>query len=81
MYWCKKKYIKKRDVGIEFFAHTHRFKSNDYIGTIRENVWILPTLFFQFNRHTFLISFCWVVFECRFVYVNFKKQDEICRIK
>lgn len=81
MYRLYEKYNKKKDVCMAFFVHIHGFKSSDEIGTIPKTVWILPSLHFHFNKSKFVIHFCWITLESGYEYVDFKRQDEICRIK
>ena len=74
--WSKCKFYQIKDKHIIACCYTTRFKSPNEMGILTNNVYILPTLAFQFCDWKFFISFSWITFTAWIEYVNQTKRNK-----
>lgn len=53
--------------------------SSDFVGEMKDDIYILPCLCFHFNHSEFYIRFAWLNFEVWMLYKNWKLEDKYIR--
>ena len=69
-----KEWFCKNNSVIRLHARFGNFKASDYVGEIKDKVYILPSLCFYFNSSEFYIEFSWINFTSWFGYTNYNKK-------
>ncbi len=57
-----------------FVVRLCRFKADDDINVIKDNVYILPCLCYYFNSSEFYASFSWLNFTSSINHINYRKK-------
>lgn len=74
--WCKSKFYERKDKWFVACCYITGFKSPNEMGILVNNVYILPSLGFQFNDWKFFMSFSWITFNAWFEYRNLTKKNK-----
>lgn len=61
---------------VEVLVRFGNWMSSDMLGTIREDIYIVPSIIIQFNHSELMVKFVWLTFMCSFWYKNWKREEE-----
>ncbi len=68
---------KEHNAGIvQVNARLGRWMSSDFIGVIREDIYVFPSIIIHFNHSELVVRFVWLTFMCSFLYKSWKREDE-----